>query len=158
MKQETYSEIRGTVRIHENVIATIVRKMACSVKGVSKISGSSFVDNIAEMVGSKKIHDRSIVVEMGESSVSVEVSINLYYGVSLPQVASAVQEAISRLVKDKTVLIIAHRMRTVTGADKIVVLSDGVVAEQGSPGELYQKNGIYTHMVQLQTESQNWAL
>ena len=91
MKQETYSEIRGTVRIHENVIATIVRKMACSVKGVSKISGSSFVDNIAEMVGSKKIHDRSIVVEMGESSVS----INLYYGVSLPQVASAVQEAIS---------------------------------------------------------------
>ena len=92
MKQETYSEIRGTVRIHENVIATIVRKMACSVKGVSKISGSSFVDNIAEMVGSKKIHDRSIVVEMGESSVSVEVSINLYYGVSL---ASAVQEAIS---------------------------------------------------------------
>ena len=77
------------------MIATIVRKMACSVKGVSKISGSSFVDNIAEMVGSKKIHDRSIVVEMGESSVSVEVSINLYYGVSLPQVASAVQEAIS---------------------------------------------------------------
>lgn len=71
---------------------------------------------------------------------------------------TAVQEAISRLVKDKTVLIIAHRMRTVTGADKIVVLSDGTVAEQGSPGELYQKNGIYTHMVQLQTESQNWAL
>ena len=71
---------------------------------------------------------------------------------------TAVQEAISRLVKDKTVLIIAHRMRTVTGADKIVVLSDGVVAEQGSPGELYQKHGIYTHMVQLQTESQNWAL
>lgn len=71
---------------------------------------------------------------------------------------TAVQEAISRLVKDKTVLIIAHRMRTVTGADKIVVLSNGVVAEQGSPGELYQKNGIYTHMVQLQTESQNWAL
>lgn len=71
---------------------------------------------------------------------------------------TAVQEAISRLVKDKTVLIITHRMRTVTGADKIVVLSDGIVAEQGSPGELYQKNGIYTHMVQLQTESQNWAL
>lgn len=71
---------------------------------------------------------------------------------------TAVQEAISRLVKDKTVLIIAHRMRTVTGADKIVVLSDGVVAEQGSPEELYQRDGIYTHMVKLQTESQNWAL
>ena len=86
---EIYSATKGTVRIHENVIATIVRRMACSVEGVSKISGSSFVDNIAE------IHDRSIVVEMGPSSVSVEVSVNLYYGVSLPQVAAAVQTAIA---------------------------------------------------------------
>ena len=91
---EIYSATKGSVRIHENVIATIVRRMACSVEGVSKISGSSFVDNIAEMVGSKKIHDRSIVVEMGPSSVSVEVSVNLY-GVSLPQVAAAVQTAIA---------------------------------------------------------------
>jgi len=89
-------EVPGSVRIHENVIATIVRKMACSVEGVSKISGSSFVDNIAEMVGSKKMHDRSILVEMGESSVSVEVSINLLYGVSLPKVAAAVQEAVAQ--------------------------------------------------------------
>ena len=69
-----------------------------------------------------------------------------------------VQEAISRLVKNKTVLIIAHRMRTVTGADKIIVLSDGRVAEQGRPEELFEKNGLYTHMVKLQTESQSWAL
>lgn len=71
---------------------------------------------------------------------------------------TAVQEAISRLVKNKTVLIIAHRMRTVTGADQIVLLSGGKVAEQGAPDTLYQKNGLYTHMVQLQTESQDWAL
>ena len=55
-------------------------------------------------------------------------------------------------------LIIAHRMRTVAGADKIVVLSDGVVAEQGAPDALYEQDGIYTHMVQLQTGSQNWAI
>lgn len=71
---------------------------------------------------------------------------------------TAVQEAISRLVKNKTVLVIAHRMRTVTGADKIVVLADGMVAEQGTPKELHQKNGIYSRMVKLQTESQNWVL
>ncbi len=71
---------------------------------------------------------------------------------------TAVQEAISRLVKNKTVLIIAHRMRTVTGADKIIVLSDGHVAEQGRPEELYEKNGFYTHMVRLQTQSQSWTL
>lgn len=69
-----------------------------------------------------------------------------------------IQSALSRLIKDKTVLVIAHRMRTVAGADKVVVLSDGRVAEQGAPEELYQKNGIYSRMVKLQTESQNWAL
>ena len=71
---------------------------------------------------------------------------------------TAIQEALSRLIKHKTVLIIAHRMRTVAGADKIVVLSDGVVAEQGAPDELYAQNGLYTHMVNLQTDSQNWSI
>ncbi len=69
-----------------------------------------------------------------------------------------IQTALSRLIKDKTVLVIAHRMRTVAGADKIVVLSDGVVAEQGSSDELYKSGGIYTHMVDLQTSSQGWKL
>ncbi len=69
-----------------------------------------------------------------------------------------IQTALSRLIRDKTVLVIAHRMRTVAGADKIVVLSDGVVAEQGAPEELYRKNGIYTHMVNLQKESQSWRI
>ena len=69
-----------------------------------------------------------------------------------------IQTALSRLIKDKTVLIIAHRMRTVAGADKIVVLSDGVVAEQGNPSELYKKNGIYARMVDLQTDSGKWEI
>ena len=69
-----------------------------------------------------------------------------------------IQTALSRLIRNKTVLIIAHRMRTVAGADKIVVLKDGVVAEQGKPGELYAKNGLYTHMVNWQTASRNWTL
>lgn len=71
---------------------------------------------------------------------------------------TAIQEALSRLIKNKTVLIIAHRMRTVSSADKIVVLKDGVVAEQGTPAQLVQAGGIFAHMVQLQTESQNWTL
>ena len=71
---------------------------------------------------------------------------------------TAIQEALSRLIKDKTVLIIAHRMRTVSSADKIVVLKDGAVAEQGSPAQLLHKGGIFAHMVQLQTKSQGWSL
>lgn len=69
-----------------------------------------------------------------------------------------IQTALSRLIKNKTVLVIAHRMRTVAGADKIVVLADGIVAEQGTPGELYNKNGIYTHMVDLQSASGKWKI
>ncbi len=69
-----------------------------------------------------------------------------------------IQTALSRLIKDKTVLVIAHRMRTVAGADKIVVLADGVVAEQGTPGELYKKNGIYARMVDLQSASGKWKI
>ena len=66
-----------------------------------------------------------------------------------------IQTALSRLIRNKTVLIIAHRMRTVAGADKIVVLSDGTVAEQGRPDELYAQNGLYAHMVDLQTGSRS---
>ena len=69
-----------------------------------------------------------------------------------------IQTALSRLIQNKTVLIIAHRMRTVAGADKIVVLSDGVVAEQGRPDELYAQNGLYTHMADIQTGSQSWTI
>ncbi len=62
---------------------------------------------------------------------------------------TAIQEALSRLIKNKTVLIIAHRMRTVSGADKIVVLKNGTVAEQGTPAQLMQTDGVFRHMVQL---------
>lgn len=69
-----------------------------------------------------------------------------------------IQSALSRLIKDKTVLVIAHRMRTVAGADKIVVLADGTVAEQGTPKELEKFNGIYSRSLELQTKSQMWSL
>nr|WP_314460405.1 TetR family transcriptional regulator [uncultured Clostridium sp.] len=71
---------------------------------------------------------------------------------------SLIQSAISNLIRSKTVLIIAHRMRTVAQADKIVVLKDGRVAEEGSPEALYKKGGIYRHMTDLQNQSQNWSI
>lgn len=61
-----------------------------------------------------------------------------------------VQEALSALLKDKTVMVIAHRMRTVANADKIVVLDDGKISEMGTPKELMKKNGLYSHLVNLQ--------
>lgn len=69
-----------------------------------------------------------------------------------------IQESLSRLIKDKAVMIIAHRMRTVANADKIVVLKDGVVAESGTPSELDEKDGIYANMVKTQNLAADWAL
>ncbi len=69
-----------------------------------------------------------------------------------------IQKALSTLIKGKTVLIIAHRLRTVAGADNIIVLDDGLVAEQGKHEELMQKNGVYTHMMQIQQQSHEWTI
>ena len=69
-----------------------------------------------------------------------------------------VQGALSRLLAGKTVLVIAHRMRTVAGADHIVVLENGRVAEQGTPAELMERGGLYRRMVELQSESARWQL
>ena len=71
---------------------------------------------------------------------------------------TVIQEALSRLIKDKTVLIIAHRMRTIANADHIVVLKDGVVAEQGSPEELSAYDSIYSKMTSQQRMSQSWTM
>lgn len=69
-----------------------------------------------------------------------------------------IQSAISRLIKNKTVLIIAHRMRTVAGADKLVVIDGGKIAEQGSPAELIKQNGIYKRMTEFQSQSAEWKM
>ncbi|WP_029233103.1 ABC transporter ATP-binding protein [Butyrivibrio sp. VCB2006] len=87
------------------------------------------------------------IILMDEATASLDVNNE-----------SLIQEAISDLIKDKTVLIIAHRMRTVDGADKIVVLKNGTVAESGNPSELKVKDGIYNHMISVQMQSENWKM
>ena len=88
------------------------------------------------------------IVLMDEATASLDVENE-----------TKVQEALTRLLADKTVLVIAHRMRTVENADKIVVLADGKVAEEGSPAELRaEEGGLFRHMSELQQQSSGWAL
>ncbi len=89
----------------------------------------------------------SPVILMDEATASLDVENE-----------TLVQKALSNLVKDKTVIIIAHRMRTVANADKVVVIKDGIVAEQGKPAELLNQKGIYAQMVELQSKSGKWSL
>ena len=95
----------------------------------------------------KSILKDSPIILLDEATASLDVENE-----------TAIQTALSRLIENKTVLVIAHRMRTVAGADKIVVLSDGVVAEQGTPNELMKKNGIFKRMSDLQMQGQAWSI
>ena len=89
----------------------------------------------------------SPIILLGEATASLDAENE-----------TEIQKALSKLIRNKTVLVIAHRMRTVENADKIVVLSGGHVAEEGSPEELLKHNGIFSHMVALQKESSEWKI
>ncbi len=85
----------GEVKIHENVISSLARRAALGVEGVSRLAGSLLVDNIAEIVGSRRMQDRSIAVNMeGNNRVSLEIKLNIKLGYRLPDVAAAVQKEV----------------------------------------------------------------
>ena len=92
----------ASIRISAVALAAIVRRAACSVDGVTRITGSTLVDNIAEFVGSKKILGRSIQIAIQKSSVSVELAINIRYGVSLPKIAAEVQREVASQLEEFT--------------------------------------------------------
>lgn len=98
----------GMVKVHESVIASIVRKATLEVEGVIRLAGSSLVDNLAEIVGSKKIQGRAIAVEMNESSVSVEVRVVLEYGVLVPEVAEEIKGAVAAEIVKLTGMSVAR--------------------------------------------------
>ena len=125
------------------------------IKKLSKGYDTVIGENGSELSGGERqrisiarafLKDASIIL-LDEATASLDVDNETF-----------IQESLSRLIKDKTVMIIAHRMRTVANADKIVVLKDGVVAESGSPAELEKKNGIYKGMVNTQMLATEWNL
>lgn len=87
------------------------------------------------------------IILMDEATASLDVESETY-----------VQNALSKLIKNKTVIIIAHRMRTIANADHIVVLKGGQIIEEGKPQELMKNNGVYKHMTDLQNISQSWHI
>ena len=121
---------------------TLSKESLSLLESLIQTGSSSFGDGIAERI-----------TDYLEQNLEQNVSLDM-----LAQSMNYSAAYLSRLIKNKTVLIIAHRMRTVAGADQVVVLSGGIVAEQGSPAELYARKGLYAHMVDLQSASQNWTI
>jgi uncharacterized alkaline shock family protein YloU len=98
----------GIIKIHGNVISSIVRRAALSIEGISRLAGSSFVDNIAEIVGSRKIHDRAIAIEIDEDKVAIEVKLNLLFGYNVPEIAAQVQSIIIEEVEKVTGMTVTN--------------------------------------------------
>ena len=99
---------KGMIRISREAIACIIRRAACSVEGVTRLTGNSLVDNIAEFVGSRKVLDRAMQIQITPEEITIDLSINIRYGVSLPETAAAVQRAVSGQLTEMTGLKVAQ--------------------------------------------------
>jgi uncharacterized alkaline shock family protein YloU len=93
----------GEVKIHENVVAQLVRRAVLGVEGVSRLAGSTLVDDIATLVGSRRMQSRAVSVILGdEGRVEIEVKLILKFGFHIPETAEQVQTAIVELVESTT--------------------------------------------------------
>jgi len=97
----------GDVKIHENVISALVRQATLEQEGVSRLAGSALVDDIANLVGSRRMQARAITVELAEDNrVNIEIKINLLFGYRIPEVAERVQKAVIKTVEDVTGMVV----------------------------------------------------
>ncbi|MBQ4314897.1 MAG: Asp23/Gls24 family envelope stress response protein [Lentisphaeria bacterium] len=93
----------GSVKIHENVIAQLVCRAVLDVEGVSRLAGSALVDDIASLVGSRRMQSRAVAVVLGEEgTVAIEAKVVLMFGYTIPEVAAKIQTAVIELVENTT--------------------------------------------------------
>ena len=120
----------GEVKIHENVISSLARRATLEVEGVSRLSGNLLVDNLAEIVGSRRMQDRAISVTLEDNNrVAIEVKINIIIGYRLPDVAEKVQRSIISQIESATGM-------TVT---RVNVLIQQVEEEMDDDADIYQE-------------------
>ncbi|MBR2509679.1 MAG: Asp23/Gls24 family envelope stress response protein [Lentisphaeria bacterium] len=93
----------GELKIHENVIASLVRRVTLAQDGVSRLSGNNFVDTIGEIVGSRRIQDRAIIVKLcDDNRIELEVKVVVKFGYIVPEVAAAIQKGVITEVENIT--------------------------------------------------------
>ena len=89
----------GIIKIYENVIIEVIKKAACSVDGVTKLSGATFVESIANLIGSQKKTDKAIIINIDGNILTAELKVNMLYGRHIPEVAAKIQNTISDEIK-----------------------------------------------------------
>jgi uncharacterized alkaline shock family protein YloU len=119
----------GDIKIHEGVVASLARRAALSVEGVSRLAGSSLVDNLAEMVGSRRMQSRAVTITLGEkNNVAIELKVVLAFGYCIPEIANEIQKAVISNVEKTTGM-------NVTSVDVLVqeIEDEKVEAEEEEP-------------------------
>ena len=124
----------GDVKIHENVVAALVRQAALEQEGVSRLAGSALVDDIANLVGSRRMQARAISVELGEDGrVGIEIKLNLIFGVRIPDVAERVQRAVINTVEEITGMTVVRVNVLIQEIEDPVVESEEADAADAAP-------------------------
>lgn len=100
---EVESKAIGTISIQESALSTIVKRTASEIEGISRLAGSSLIDSLAELVGSRKIQDRAITVTYTEqSSVSIRIAIVVFFGVKIPEIVETIRTRVSDAIEKMT--------------------------------------------------------
>ena len=124
----------GDVKIHENVVAALVRQAALEQEGVSRLAGRALVDDIANLVGSRRMQARAISVELGEDGrVGIEIKLNLIFGVRIPDVAERVQRAVINTVEEITGMTVVRVNVLIQEIEDPVVESEEADAADAAP-------------------------
>lgn len=124
------NDIEGDVKVHDTVLESIARKSALNVPGVLRLSGSSLIDSLAEIVGSRKAFDKAIVISSEEGKVVIEVRIIVKYGSHVPEVAAAVQKNVMEDITRLTGMEIAHVDVVVMDLEEDTTTAEPVTDEQ----------------------------
>tara|TARA_B100000609_G_scaffold196773_1_gene192728 strand:+ start:1712 stop:2164 length:453 start_codon:yes stop_codon:yes gene_type:complete len=98
----------GVIKIHANVISSLVRKIASEIEGITRLAGSTLVDSIAEYIGNRRISDRAITICIDEDKVAIEIKVNIEFGYKVPEVAEALQTAVVEQVEATTGMTVTN--------------------------------------------------
>ena len=108
----------GTIRILDGTVSTIVKRTVLGIEGVARLSGSSLIDDFADLVRSKRMQDRSIQIEHKDQAIAITVAVNPYFGYKFPALIAEIQRKVSAAVLDMTGIKVASVSVDIKGIEE----------------------------------------
>ena len=125
----------GTIRILDGAISTIVKRTVLGIEGVARLSGSSLIDDFADLVRSKRMQDRSIQIEHKDDSIAITVAVNPYFGYKFPALIAEIQKKVSKAVLDMTGIKVASVSVDIKGIEERPAEPEPTDADTGKETE-----------------------